>query len=206
MKLHISFDLTNLEDALSIASQVEQYATGFDLGNLLLYNYGVDAIKKFKEQFKAKSLLVDAKIVSQGKESVALLARAGAQWITVMAGTRKEVIHAACAQAHSMGAKVMLDVTDANSYGQSALEAQSFGADALLFRADLLETDLLLFKDQWNMIRGNTSLPIFLSGRISLNDIDTILEIKPDGIFVGRAITHADDPKKAAEMIYNKLN
>ena len=205
MKLHISFDLTNLENALSIAEQVKEFAAGFDVGALLLYNYGVDAIKQFKKQFSDKVLTVDAKIVSQGKESVTLLIEAGAEWVTVMAGTRKEVIHAACTKAHTMGAKVMLDVTDANSYGQSALEAQSLGADALLFRADLIETEPLLFKDQWAMIRGNTSLPIYLSGRISLAMMDTILEVKPDGIFVGRAITHADDPKAAAKLIYEKL-
>lgn len=205
MKLHISFDLIDLEKALSIAQQVQEFADGFDIGALLIYNYGVHAIEEFKKICNGKPLTVDTKIVSQGKESVSLLAHAGANWITVMAGTRKEVIHAACTQAHNMSAKVMLDLTDANSYGQSALEAQSYGADALLLRADLIESEKVLFLDQWNMVRGNTSLPVYLSGKISLAMLPTILEVNPDGVFIGRAITHADDPAAAAKEIYDTL-
>jgi 3-hexulose-6-phosphate synthase len=205
MELYISFDFPDLDQALAIAQQVEPYASGFDLGSLLLYKYGVLAIEKFREQFKTKIINVDAKLVVHGKETVSLFAQAGADWITVMGGTRKEVIHAACTQAHNMSKRVLLDVSNASSYGQTALEAQSMGADAILLRTMYDTNEQLLFKDQWTMIRGNTSLPIYLTGKISLENIENIHEIQPNGVFVGRAITQASDPRDVARQLKERL-
>ncbi len=205
MELYISFDLPDIDQALKIAHQVEPYASGFDIGSLLLYKYGVQAIEQFKEQFKAKIINVDAKLVIHGKETVALLAHAGADWITVMGGTRKEVIHAACTQAHNMSKRILLDVSNASSYGQTALDAQSLGVDALLLRTMYDTNEQLLFKDQWTMIRGNTPLPIYLTGKISLENIENIREIQPNGVFVGRAITQAENPAEVAKQLKERL-
>ncbi len=205
MELYISFDLPDIDQALKIAHQVEPYANGFDIGSLLLYKYGVQAIEQFKERFKTKIINVDAKLVIHGKETVALLAQAGADWITVMGGTRKEVIHAACTQAHNMSKRILLDLSNASSYGQSALEAQSLGVDALLLRTMYDANEQLLFKDQWTMIRGNTPLPIYLTGKISLENIENIREIQPNGVFVGRAITQAENPAEVAKQLKERL-
>ncbi|MGE0010098.1 MAG: orotidine 5'-phosphate decarboxylase / HUMPS family protein [Candidatus Babeliales bacterium] len=205
MELYISFDFPDLDQALAIAERVEPYATGFDVGSLLLYKYGVQAIEQFRTQFKNKIINVDAKLVVHGKETVALFAQAGADSITVMGGTRKEVIHAACTQAHTMNKRVLLDVSNASAYGQIALEAQSMGADGLLLRTMYDANEQLLFKDQWTMIRGNTPLPIYLTGKISLENIDNIREIQPNGVFVGRAITQADNPQEVARLLKEKM-
>lgn len=205
MDLYISFDFPDLGQALAIAGQVEPYATGFDLGSLLLYRYGVQAIEQFKQRFPNKTINADAKLVVHGKETVTLFAQAGADWITVMGGTRKEVIHAACTQAHNLRKQVLLDVSNASSYGQIALEAQSLGADAILLRTMYDANEQLIFKDQWTMIRGNTRLPIYLTGKISLENIENIREIQPNGVFVGRAITQADNPADVAKRLKDQL-
>lgn len=205
MELYISFDFPDLELALTIAHQVEPYANGFDVGSLLLYKYGAQAVEQFKAQFPQKIINVDAKLVVHGKETVSLLSQAGADWITVMGDTRKEVIHAACTQAHTMKKRVLLDVSNASTYGQIALEAQSMGADGILLRTMYDANEQLLFKDQWTMLRGNTRLPIYLTGKISLDNIENIKEIQPDGVFVGRAITQADNPREVAKKLKEKL-
>src|SRR5579863_7196776 len=157
MKLQISFDLSDLDKAIQTCSQVAEYADIIEIGTILLFHYGTDAVKKFADAFPEKTILADTKIIDRGKEVVELFAQAGADWITVMAGTSPNVIHAATMAAHSSNVKVMLDLVDSNSVGQSALEAKNLGADALLFHQLYNEKESLIFLDKWDMIKGNTT-------------------------------------------------
>lgn len=198
MKLQIAFDITDLDNAIEYAKKVAEQSDILEIGTLLIYNNGIRAIERFREEFPKKTLLADTKIIDRGKEAVAIMASAGADWITVMAGTGKEVIHSAATMAHQSNMKVMLDLVDSASLGQSALDAKNLGADALLFHQAYDEKDALILLDKWEMVRGNTSLPIFVSAKINRTTIFNILNIKPDGIVVGKSIFDADDPKEEA--------
>jgi 3-hexulose-6-phosphate synthase len=205
MKLQIAFDNTDLDKALSIASNVASYADILEVGTLLIYNHGSSAVKQFKEAFPQKIILADAKICDRGKESVNLFALAGADWITVMAGTSKNVIHGACTAAQELGKKIMLDLLDASSLGQSALEAKTLGAHALLFHESADDKTPLLFLDKWEIIKGNTSLPIFISAKIRREIIHDVIHVKPDGIIIGKGITEAENPAQEAQFFKDLL-
>jgi 3-keto-L-gulonate-6-phosphate decarboxylase len=206
MKLQISFDVTDLDNAIDLAKLVADHCDILEIGTLLIYKNGVAAVERFRETFPKKTLLADTKIIDRGKEAVATMASAGADWVTVMAGTGKEVIHSASTMAHQRNVKVMLDLVDSGSPGQSALDAKNLGADALLFHQAYDEKDALILLDKWEMIRGNTTLPIFVSAKITRTTILNILNIKPDGIVVGKSITDADDPAQEAAFYYQLSN
>lgn len=199
MKLQISFDIIDLDKAIEIASDVAQYADIIEIGTILIYHHGTAAIKRFREAFPEKTILADTKIVDRGKEVTELFAQAGADWITVMAGTSPNVIHATTTAAHNANVKVMLDLIDSSSIGQSALEAKNLGVDALLFHQPYSEQDSLMFLDKWDMIKGNTTLPIFISAKINRENVDKIVAIKPDTIIVGLSITSAENSAEEAQ-------
>jgi len=199
MKLQISFDLLDLDKALSIGSEVAQYADIIEIGTILIYHHGIQAVKRFKDAFPEKTLLVDTKIVDRGKEIVELFADAGAHWVTVMAGTSANVIHATTTAAHQADMKVMLDLIDASSIGQSALEAKNLGANALLFHQPYNDHESLVFLDKWDMIKGNTTLPIFVSAKINRNNVDKIVALRPDAVVIGLSITEAQDSASEAQ-------
>lgn len=206
MKLQIAFDMTDLEKALTVARQVEQYADIFEVGSLLVYKYGQEAVKQFKEQFPQRTILVDAKISDRSREAITLFAQAGADWITVMAGAGRAVVHTACTAAHELNKKVMLDLLDASSPGQSALEAKSLGADALLFHKPADDDEHMVFSERWDMVKGNTTLPVFVSTTLSRQNVAEVLSSNPSGIVVGRAITHAEDPAQEAAYFASILS
>src|SRR5690606_12376783 len=143
MKLQISFDLLDLDKALAIGTEVAHNADIIEVGTILIYRHGIKAVEQFKKAFPEKIILADTKIVDRGKEIAELFAQAGADWITVMAGTSPHVIHATTTAAHHSNVKVMLDLIDSSSIGQSALEAKNLGADALLFHQPYSEQDSL---------------------------------------------------------------
>ena len=203
MKLQISFDLTDLEKALSIAQHVTPFADILEIGTLLIYAHGIRAIEQFRATFPNATLLADTKIVDRGKECATFFASAQSNWISVMAGTNKNVIHAVCSTAKESGMQVMLDLIDSKEYGQSSLEAKNLGVDALLLHEPYIITQQpLAFLDQWDQIRSNTDLPIYISAHINRENIDDIIKVKPEGIIVGRAITESDDPRSQAEFFY----
>lgn len=207
MKLQISFDITDIAKALEIAHAVEPYVSIIEIGSVLLYKHGVPVIKRFRDEFPHVTLLADAKIIDRSKELVTLFSQAGADWISVMAGTNKNVIHTACTTARALHKKIMLDLLDSGSPGQSALQAKSFGADALLIhRAHTDEEGGFTFLDQWDMVRGNTDLPIFIAGRLTRDTMDQVLTLNPDGIVIGSAVTEADEPVAEIQFIAEKLN
>lgn len=194
MKLQIAFDLTDLEHALEIASAIHEHADIFEVGSLLIFKHGDVAVRSFKERFPHKVILADVKVADRSKEAVTLFAHAGADWVTVMAGTGRNAIHAACSTAHELGKKVMLDLLDASSLGQSALEAKSMGADALLLHRVTGGDDQTTFQDRWEMVRGNTQLPIFIASCADHDDLQELITLAPAGIVIGKIITNADNP------------
>lgn len=187
MKLQIALDLPQLDKALAYAEEIQQSVDIIEIGSILIYKYGEEAIKQFRERFPETILLADMKIADRGKEISKIALHAGADWVTVLAGTNRNVIHTVCATAHDMGKKVMLDLIDASSLGQSALEAQNLGIDALLFHKISDEKTQEITLDQWDMIQGNTKLPIFISAPVTRTSLPTLLQLNPGGIIISKS-------------------
>lgn len=207
MKIQISFDTPDLEKAIVLAQEISPYADMFEIGTVLLLHHGVAAVELFRKNFPDKTLVADTKIVDRGKIVAELFAHAGINMITVMAGAGKEVIHATCTTAHNNSMRVMLDLLDSNSLGQSALEAKNLGADALLFhQAHDEDENAPSFFDKWDIVRGNTDLPIFISADIKRTTIDAFVAMKPEGIIIGSGITEADDPAQEAAFFHSVIN
>jgi 3-keto-L-gulonate-6-phosphate decarboxylase len=100
----------------------------------------------------------------------------------------------------------MLNLVDASSLGQIALEAKSLGVDALVFHKPLESTTEMEFLEDWEMVRGNTDLPIYVSGPINRDNIHQVLQLSPDGIIIENAIIHAENPAEEAEYFHKLIN
>ena len=202
MKLFISFNLLDLNKALTIAHEVNNYCDAFEIGPVLLAQYGAQGIQKFRAEFPHKIIMADTNIAEFEKEYVEIAARSGADWVTVLAGASNNTIHNTCSAAHSAGKKVMLDLIDTLSAGQSAVDAQAFGLDALIVHNTETNNPFMLI-DRWDLVRGNTKLPIFICNYVDRNNIGQLIKLDPAGIIIGRAITHAADPRHEANHFYN---
>jgi len=198
MKIQISFDLMNLDKALEIASQTILYADIFEIGTQLIYKEGVKAVEKFKNNFPNKTIFVDAKVIDRFEEIVTLFAKAGANYISVLAGTNNNAIQKASYIAHNLNTKIALDLLDACSVGQSALEAKGLNVDLIICHRPHEPNRLIEALTDWQDIRENTILPIFIAGGITRENISKVLENKPQGIVLGSCIVNAANPGQEA--------
>ena len=65
MKLQISYNFTDLDQALDIARKTVDYADIIEVGPLLIYKEGINAIKQFKTNFPKKPIFANAKITDK---------------------------------------------------------------------------------------------------------------------------------------------
>lgn len=198
MQMQISYDFTNLSQAIEIAKQTAPFADILEIGSLLMIAEGINAIKEFKANFPDKQILADVKLVDRVSEIIPLLTDAESKYITVLYGTSNKVIKKATSLARSLNAKVVLDLIDPDTMGQGALDAQSLNVDHILFHYPHEVGETFSHIEQWELVKGNTQLPIFISGRINKTNIKEIVKLKPQGVVIGHAITKAEFPEAQA--------
>lgn len=184
MKLHIAIDQTDLTLALNQAERLAPYTDTLHVYSPLILKYGMTAVKKFSSLLPEKTIVADTKIIDHAKQIVSLCHDSGATWLTVMAGAPQQVIRLACTNAHTTHKKIMMNLTDSSSLGQSALEASSLGIDALIFMPAYTESTKLEFLDSWEIITGNTKLPILIACPSNEAYVREIAKLNPYGIII----------------------
>jgi 3-keto-L-gulonate-6-phosphate decarboxylase len=206
MQLQISYDFIDLEQALMVARQTAQYADILEVGSLLLFKSGIEAVVQFKKEFPSKKILVDAKLVDRVKDSVTLLSKSGADYITVLAGAPNSIIRRACQVAHDCNTQIALDLMDSSSIGQSSQDAKTLGVDSILYHKGYDIEQNLDISDAWSEVAGNTTLPVFIAGHVQQpEEIEKIIALKPAGLVIGRAITSTPHPAQSAQFFREKM-
>ncbi|MEA4933072.1 MAG: 3-hexulose-6-phosphate synthase, partial [Lawsonibacter sp.] len=130
MKLQLALDVLSLEDALTLARAVEDQVDRFEIGTPFLLEYGMEAVRRFRECFPQKELLADTKIMDAGKLEADSAFRAGADLVTVLAVTDVATIRACVETADRVGRRVVADmicVTDLVSKVRELEEAGIHG-------------------------------------------------------------------------------
>ncbi len=97
----------------------------------------------------------------------------------------------------------MVDFIDAATAGQIAADAKALGVDALVVHNTAGSNYTLL--DNWDMVKGNTTLPVFICTNVTRINLQELIKLDPAGIVVGHAITLAEDPRSEAEYFYNAI-
>jgi 3-hexulose-6-phosphate synthase len=205
MKLHFTYNVSDLSHALKVAEKTAEFADIIGVGSLLLLKEGVKAVKSFKTAFPNKEIFAEAKITEKAEDSVTMLAQAGASYISVLAGTFHSTIKKAVNCAQSFDVKIALDLLDASSFGQSAMDAKTLGVNVLILHRTPGPERNGDLQGEWESVRANTNLPIFVTGKIDESNFQHILGNKPQGIMIGSAITKADNPAKAAHFFKSLL-
>ncbi|MBM3886690.1 hypothetical protein FJ364_02055 [Candidatus Dependentiae bacterium] len=202
MKLQIKYNFTDVATALTIAQETKEYADIMEIGQLLILKDGIKAIEAFCKTFPDKKIYVDTKLSERPEETTELLGSIGVHYISVLGGAYHTIIRKTCEAASKYRMQVVVDFINASSLGQSAIEAQTLGAAAvLLHRGNSLDEQAQNLENDWQQVRDNTNLPIFLQGKINADSLPTIIQLRPQVVIIGDAITRSKHPAHEAEHL-----
>lgn len=199
ISIQAALDTSDLERAVTIASQIADAVDRIEIGTILLRQHGMEAIRVLRRALSGVTLIADCKIMDCGFAETMLAIDAGADGVIVEAAAPLETIRAVCDAAASRDAVVMAD-----GLGISDVSSLSPRLKGLPIAHVIIHTG----KDE-QALHGPPPLeqihaaavnqdlpPLAVAGGLSpANVVQIIREPRIDLIIVGRAIVSSDTPK-----------
>ncbi|OON42025.1 3-hexulose-6-phosphate synthase [Izhakiella australiensis] len=203
MKLQLALDELKLNDAIALAQRVREYVDIIEIGTPFVIDEGMNAVRKFKQQFPEKEILSDEKIMDGGFLESELAFNAGAEYVTVLGVTDILTIKACLKAAKAHGRQLVVDMICVADLPTRIAELEQAGAEILAVHtgADQQAAGRQPLDDLRVMKTHARRAKIAVAGGINSKTIDQYVALQPDIIIVGSAITHAADPQLEARLI-----
>ena len=138
--LQIALDLVDLDDAMRIAN--EAVATGYvdwiEVGTPLIKSEGLHAVRKIKENFPGKRIVVDMDVISHPLEFEAAM-NTGADIILISGTAPENIVEKCVKESRKAGVEIMVDLTGITSPSDSLQRLEDMNIDYLLINFDDLE-------------------------------------------------------------------
>jgi 3-hexulose-6-phosphate synthase len=197
-------------ESFGVITQVRGIADIIEVGTPLLKRFGIGAIATARELCPDTAILADTKTVDAGDLEAEMALGAGARLMTVLSSA-SAATHAAVGRvAARFGAFVVVD-TITESAKPELLPAGATFPETFAYVGVHSPTDARLAGDQSiahidavSDIRRR-GFRVALAGGLGPQTLDAILEVEPEIVIVGSAITGADDPRRVATWIKDRL-
>lgn len=208
MLLQIAFDKP---EHLGLLSRLAPYADIIEIGTPLLKRFGLSAISTARELASGRIILADTKTADGGQLEADMMFGAGATFMTVLVSASRATHMAVDAVAARFGGTVIADAILES--GQPALvpEGTHFPASCA-YVAVHAPVDARLAGDtstgHIDAVRDMHArgFRASLAGGIGPGTLEAVLEVEPEIIVVGSAITEAENPEDVARWIKGKLH
>ncbi|OFI46608.1 3-keto-L-gulonate-6-phosphate decarboxylase [Floricoccus penangensis] len=202
--LQIALDHSDLPSALKDVKNVGDIVDILEVGTILVLQEGDQAIKCVRAMYPEKTIVADTKCADAGTTVAGNVAKAGADWMTVICAATIPTMKAAAKEVKDLQVELYGEWT----YDQ-AQEWLDAGIDQAIYHQS---RDALFAGETW----GEKDLTkvkklIDMGFRVSVTgglDVDTLklFEGIPVYTFItGRGITAAENPAKAAQAFQDEL-
>ncbi len=201
MKLQIAFDFIDLDQSLGVAVATSPFADWLEVGTSLIKSVGIVAVRRFKGGFPKKEIVADMKILDACERETRLACESGADIVVVEAcasdGTVSDVVRV----AHDLGKKVMYDLLGTADVIVAAQRGRELDVDYLCFHKSTDERGIAGFTAEFKEVAQAGGLPLVVAGRINEENLVQVMNVGPETLIVGSAITKASDPASAARHL-----
>lgn len=208
MKLQITLDILELDQALEYLDEIAPYADIVEVGTPLSLMYGIEAVRKVKERYPELVVLDDIKLCDGGKRSSHACLSKGADMITVLGISDKATIQAGIEEANKLGKRTVVDMIHAENLEEKIKQADDLGAHVIGVHVGIDsqahgENPLAALKiAKASVKRAEISVA---GGLKDDRYLDQILEYKPDILVVGNGIRKAENPADTARRIKERM-
>jgi 3-hexulose-6-phosphate synthase len=197
-------------ESLGVIAQVRGIADIIEIGTPLLKRFGIGAIATARELCPDTPVLADTKTVDAGDLEAEMVLGAGARLMTVLSSTSRATHATVGRTAARFGALVVVD-TITESGKSELLPAGATFPETFAYVGVHSPTDARVAGDQSSAHIDAVSeirrrgFRVALAGGLGPQTLDAILEVEPEIVVVGSAITGADDPRGVAKWIKDRL-
>jgi len=195
---------------LGVIAQVRGIADIIEIGTPLLKRFGIGAIATARELCPDTPILADTKTVDAGDLEAEMVLGAGARLMTVLSST-SPATHAAVGKvAARFGALVVVD-TITESGKPELLPAGVTFPESFAYVGVHSPTDMRVAGDRSTAHIDAVSdmrrrgFRVALAGGLGPETLDAVLEVEPEIVIIGGAITGAHDPRGVATWIKDRL-
>ncbi len=205
--IQIALDQTDLSKAIEVANNVQSYVDVIEVGTILAFAEGMDAVSTLRKNHPNHILVCDMKTTDGGAILARMAFEAGADWITVSAAAHIATIETCKKVADEFNGEIQIEIygnwtmEDAKSWIDLGITQAIYhrSRDAELAGIGWTETDL-------KKMRALSDLGIELSitGGIVPEDIHLFKGIKTKTFIAGRALA-GENGQQTAEALKEQI-
>jgi 3-hexulose-6-phosphate synthase/6-phospho-3-hexuloisomerase len=216
--VQLSLDLENLEEAYRMSLVgVESGVDWLEVGTPLAISEGLHSIRYLRTKFPNIPIVADLKIMDGGYLETEMAAKAGANFVVVMAASHIATVKSTVEAAHDYGIYVMGDILGRNDRVNAAKELESNGVDIVIAHLGFDErrgknlSALDFLKD----IVDSVTCPVQVVGGLSLNDLPLLPKMGAPLVVIGAPLvidnrsfspaTEMDEMKKIISKVCNAV-
>ena len=204
MKLEVAFDDVSTEKCLEIVEKCHKDIDIIEVGTVLVIKEGLHPLRKLRELYPEKTLLVDPKIMDAPEKIANACYEAGADIVTVMAAAGIKTVSRVCSAAKKYGKEVLVDLIGSKDPLADAVEIDKLGADYICVHFSE-GPDRGSF-EEFEKIKTNVSnVRLAAAGGINADSVSEFVKRAPDILIVGSGIYNAEDPAAAIKEIREKM-
>jgi 3-hexulose-6-phosphate synthase/6-phospho-3-hexuloisomerase len=206
MILQVALDFVDLDRALKVAEEVQDFVDWVEAGTPLIKACGMDVVRELKRTFPNKKIVADLKIADTGDVETEMAAKAGADIVTVMGAVDEQTIIHAVEAAKNFGCEVLVDLLNVGNVEAAAKKAEELGADYVMVHTGIDQQ--MVGKDVFadlKLVADSVNLPIAVGGGLTLKNVQQAVAGGGQIIVIGGSITKAPDAAKTAGEFKNKI-
>jgi len=189
--LQLALDLMQTSRAIPIAREsVAGGADWLEAGTPLIKSEGAESIRTLRREFPGIKIVADTKTMDVGSLEVEIVAKAGADVVTILGLSDDSTIEEGVSAARKYGAEIMVDMINVPDKVRRSKEAEAMGASYVCLhmgidqqmRGEDPPIDIL------KRIVSETSLPVAVAGGITAETAGMYVEAGASVIIVGGGI------------------
>ena len=207
VRLQLALDGT-LQESLSVLSAAQPYVDIVEVGTPLVYREGMAAVRQIRRTYPDLTLLADLKIMDAGREEALIAFEAGSDLVTILGVAPDPTVRHAVTIADAFGKQIMVDMIQVPDIGVRSQALLPMGCHYLCVHTayDLQERSPRSSSDLKRLRADLRNAPLAIAGGINRQNIDLVLDLEPEIIIVGSAITRALNPVDAARTLKERIH
>jgi len=206
--IQIALDQTQFDKALTVANNVHSFVDIIEVGTILAFADGMNAVSILRQKYPSHILVCDMKITDGGAILSRMAFEAGADWLTVSAAAHIATIAACKKVADEFNREVQIEIygnwtfEDAQKWVDLGIRQAIYhrSRDAELAGIGWTDTDIEKMRRL-----SDSGLELSITGGIVPEDIKLFAGIKAKAFIAGRALAD-EQGKQAAEDLRKQIN